>query len=433
MTGVLLRRTSEMRSAKTSRPVAPWTTANGWAALLPTIFITVGGWIQVGSGPVAFRFTAMAEDSFARRLTRIGCSLLMLWLISMRFREVMGVCRKTRLFLVLPALAFVSMLWSQNPSHTLVDAANLTLTTLFAIYLYVRYPGERLVLFLSFAAALSLLMCAFAVVFVPGVGMDAYQQDAWRGVFGQRNNCAVICVCFVVVAFHHRARALDEHIVRWTVFILASVFIVMSGSRTGWALTAFAVALTLSMRLVQSMRSLDRVVLLMAIAVPIVALVFAVATDFNQTLALMDRDPTMTQRTVIWAEVLPSIAKHPLHGYGYSAFWSGLNGESTHAVLVTGWMEGQAQDGYLDLLLQFGLLGAVPLAWMFASGFIQAWGAVQMRVIAPHVQLATVLLPLVLIENIGESSFLLPLGIPWFYTLLAFLALAQPTKYAEVL
>jgi len=415
------------------RQIAPWMTVNGWFALLPTIFITVGGWIQGASGPVAFRFTAMAEDSLARRITRISCSLLMLVLISKHFREIVSVSKKTRLLLVLPAIAFVSVLWSQNPSHTLVDAANLTLTTLFAVYLYVRYPGERLVSFLSFAAAISLLMCAFAVVFAPSVGIDAYQQDAWRGVFGQRNNCAVICVCFLVVALHHRARTLDEQIVRWTILLLAPVFIVMSGSRTGWALTAFAVALTLSMQLVQRMRSLDRIVFLMAIAIPIAALVFAVATNFNQTLALMDKDPTMTQRTVIWAEVLPSIAKHPLQGYGYSAFWSGLKGESTHTILVTGWMEGQAQDGYLDLLLQLGLIGAVPLIWMFASGFTQAWGAVQRRVAIPQVQLATVLLPLVLIENIGESSFLLPLGVPWFYALLAFLVLALSTKHAELL
>ena len=169
MTSVLLRNASELESATTTRPLAPWKTVNGWAALLPTIFITVGGWIQIGSGPVAFRFTAMAEDSLARRITRIGCSLLMLMLASTRFREIVGVCRKTRLFLVLPALAFVSMLWSQNPSHTLVDAANLTLTTLFAVYLYVRYPGERLISFVTFAAAIALLMCAFAVVFVPVV------------------------------------------------------------------------------------------------------------------------------------------------------------------------------------------------------------------------------------------------------------------------
>jgi hypothetical protein len=70
---------------------------------------------------------------------------------------------------------------------------------------------------------------------------------------------------------------------------------------------------------------------------------------------------------------------------------------------------------------------------MFVSGFGQAWGAVQSKVGLPQVQLATALLPLMLIENIGESSFLLPLGIPWFYALLAFLVLAQSTKHAEIL
>ena len=359
MTGAVLMRVSQTESA-TSRPVEPWISVNGWLALLPLFFITVGGWIQTDSGPVAFRFTAMEEDSFTRRMTRIGCSLLMLLLISKRFREITEVCRKKRLFLVLPAIAFVSMLWSQNPAHTLADAVNLALTTLFAAYLYVRYPGERLIAFLAFAAAVSLLMCVYAVVFLPSIGIDAYQQDAWRGVFGQRNNCAVICVCFLVVALHHRARAFDQQVVRWIVLILAPLFIVMSGSRTGWTLTAFAITLTFSIRLIQRLRAIDRVVFLMGITVPIAALIFAVASNFNQTLAMMDKDPTMTQRTVIWAEVLPSIAKHPLQGYGYSAFWSGLKGESMQTVLVTGWMEGQAQDGYLDLLLQLGIIGAVP-------------------------------------------------------------------------
>jgi exopolysaccharide production protein ExoQ len=432
MTSVAWRR-AEVTELDQSRQVPPWAEVNAWFALLPTLFITVGGWIQAGGSPVAFRFTAMAEDSFARRLTRLGCSLLILLLISTRFREIMGICRKARLFVLLPMIAFVSALWSQNPSHTLVDAVNLSLTTLFAVYLYVRYPGERLLSFLAFAAAISLLMCVFAVAFFPSVGIDSFQQGAWRGVFGQRNQCAVICVCFLVLALRYRAHVLTEHFVRGTVILLAPVFIVMSGSRTGWTLTAFALALTYSLPLIHRMRSLDRIVSLMALAIPIGTLIFVVASNFNQTLALMDKDPTMTQRTVIWAEVLPSIAKQPLQGYGYSAFWSGLNGESMQAVLVTGWMEGQAQDGYLDILLQLGVIGLVPLVWMFARAFMQAWGASRTRIIVPEVQLATVLLPLVLVANIGESSLLVPLGIPWFYALLAFLILAFSSQQREVL
>ncbi len=431
MTSVTWRRASETGFAQ-SQQDSVWTEVNAWLALLPTLFITVGGWIQTGSGPIAFRFTAMAEDSFARRITRLGCSLLILLLLSTRAREIASVCRKAQLFMVLPTLAFVSTVWSQNPRHTLVDSLNLTLTTLFAVYLYVRYPGERLVSFLTFAAAISLLMCAFAVVFFPSVGIDSFQEDAWRGVFGQRNNCAVICTFFFVLGLHYHARILTEYILRGTVLFLAAVFIVMSGSRTGWLLTALALGLTYGLRLIHRMRSLDRIVFLMAVTVLSAILIFVVATHFNQMLDLMDKDPTMTQRTVIWAEALPSIARHPLIGYGYSSFWMGLNGASMQSVLVTGWMEGQAQDGYLDVLLQLGLLGLVPLAWMFARGFIQAGSALQTKATVSAVQLATVLLVLSLVQNIGETSFLLPLAIQWFYALLAFLILAFSSKHAEV-
>ncbi len=412
---------------------AIWTEVYAWAALLPMLFITVSGRIQTDPGPVAFRFTAMEEDSLERRLARLGCSFLILFLISTRLREILAACKRTRLLLFIPALAFVSVIWSQNPSHTLIDAANLALTTLFAIYLYLRYPGERLVSFLAFSACAALLLSIFVVVIFPSVGIDAFQQDAWRGIFGQRNNCAAVCCLFLVLGLHFRPHALFEQCMRGSILFLSAVFIVMSGSRTGWILAALAVLLTCGLRLTMRLRSLDRLAFLMALVVPTALLVFALATNLNQVLALLDKDPTMTQRTVIWAEVLPSIAKHPLQGYGYSAFWNGLSGESTQAVLTTGWMEGQAQDGYLDVLLQLGLIGLIPLAWTFVRGFTQAAGAVERRTPDTMVWLAIVMLPLILVENIGESSLLLPLGIPWFYTLLALLALNFAKRPAEAL
>jgi exopolysaccharide production protein ExoQ len=412
---------SQVRAGSRDRHV--WTEVYAWMSLLPTLFITVGGWIQTGSGPVAFRFTAMEEDSLIRRVVRLGCSLLILFLLAGKLREIARVCLKTKMMLVLPVLALVSAAWSQNPTHTLVDGSNLLLTTLFAVYLYVRYPGRRLMQFLAFAAAMTLLLSIFLVLFVPNAGIDAFQQDAWRGAFGQRNNCAVVCTLFFVLGLQYRARDLQEHAMRGIVLVLSAVFIVMSGSRTGWVLTGLAVGLTLGVRLLAKARSLDRIALLMAAAVPAALLIGLFATNFNQILAVMDRDPTMTQRTVIWAEVFPSIAKSPWSGYGYSSFWAGLNGESMQTVLATGWMEGQAQDGYLDVLLELGVIGLVPLVWMFVGGFAKAAKALERRVAGPTVLLAIVLLPLILVANIGESSFLMPLGVPWFYALLAMLIL----------
>jgi hypothetical protein len=77
-----------------SRLTSPWREVNAWLDLLPTIFITVGGWIQVGTGPVAFRFTALAEDSLTRRLARIAFSFLIVLLISTRFQRVLRVALK---------------------------------------------------------------------------------------------------------------------------------------------------------------------------------------------------------------------------------------------------------------------------------------------------------------------------------------------------
>jgi exopolysaccharide production protein ExoQ len=145
----------------------------------------------------------------------------------------------------------------------------------------------------------------------------------------------------------------------------------------------------------------------------------------------MDKDPTLTQRTIIWAQVVPSILKHPFLGYGYSAFWAGLNGESTQTVLTTGWMEGQAQDGYLDVLLQLGLAGLVPVVLLFLRAFVKAAAAVERKLLNRAVMLAITILPLILVENIGESSLLLPLGIPWLYALLACVILAFPAQHPE--
>jgi exopolysaccharide production protein ExoQ len=412
---------------------SPWREVNAWIDLLPTIFIAVGGWIRVATGPIAFRFTAAEENSLARRLTRIALSLLIVLLISMRFQKIVMTCLKQKLLLVLPALAFVSVLWSQNRNHSFVDATNLALTTVFAIYLYLRYPGRRLLSFLTFSAAVSLLLCLASVIFVPSIGIDPFQQNAWRGIFAQRNNCAVICVFFLLAALHGRPRGLAEHIIRGFVVVVAGTFIVMSGSRTGWLLAVLALIFTHGLRLVQRLGSLDRIVFLMFLTIPLAILGFVVAESSTHLLALMGKDPTLTQRTIIWGEVLPSIAKRPIQGYGYSSFWMGLNGESAHAVLATGWMEGQAQDGYLDVLLELGLLGFVPLIWMLGRGLVHAWRAICARSSAAPIHFGIVVLLVLLIQNIGETSILLPLAIQWLYVLLALLVLSRSNKSLEVL
>jgi O-antigen ligase len=399
-----------------------WAEATTWPALLMTLFITVGGGIKLHYAPMAFGLTSMGGDSTKQLAAKFAGLLGMLLLMSTRARGILSVCLNARFFLVLPVFAFASVFWSQSPSQTLMQASALLLTTLFAIYLYVRFPGDELISFLTVAAAIALLGCAFAVAFFPSIGIDSFQQDAWRGVFSQKNNCAVICVCFLVVGLHYRARHLAGLVLRGTVLFLALLFIVMSASRTGWLITIFAFGVTFGLRLIQRMPWRDRLLFLMVLSIPTGIAILLLAQHFDAFLNLIGKDPTMTQRTVIWLTVLIPIVKHPFLGYGYSAFWLGLTGESANTIFVTGWAENQAQSGYLDVMLQLGLLGLVPLVWMLGRGLTQAARALNPLNTAA-IQLATVLLLVLIVENFGESGFLEPINPRWFYSLLALLIL----------
>jgi O-antigen ligase len=429
----LLSPVTDVSQVDESRETWVWSEAWAWVALLPTLFITCRGSIEDDSSPYAFQFTAMDADPLPHRIARLACSLIIAILLATRFRGVLAAATKSKLLLLLPGIAFVSALWSQSPRSTFAGALNLLLTTLFAVYLYKRYPGERIVSFLAFAAFVSLACCVLSVTVFPSVGIDPRQQDAWRGIFGQRNNCAVACSLFLAVGLHARTRGLIDQLMRGSTIVLSLVFIVMSGSKQGWILAALTIALTYLLRFSSRIRSLDRLLFFMAIAVPFVLAVLFIQSNFTQVLAAMDKDPTMSQRTIIWAQVLPSIAKHPMLGYGYSAFWSGLNGESMQTVLTTKWVENQAQDGYLDVLLQLGVAGLIPLCLVFLRGFRQSYAAIVRNQTGRGMQLAIVLLPLMVAENIGESSFLAPVGIPWLYALVAFLILGRPDCEAEAL
>jgi O-antigen ligase len=109
----------------------------------------------------------------------------------------------------------------------------------------------------------------------------------------------------------------------------------------------------------------------------------------------------------------------------------GLNGESMQTVLRTGWMEGQAQDGYLDILLQVGLLGLIPVVLLFMRGLGRAANLVRRNLLDASKSLAIVLLPLILLENIGESSLMLPLSLPWFFALIALANLESCRAHSE--
>ncbi|MGH6992379.1 MAG: O-antigen ligase family protein, partial [Caulobacteraceae bacterium] len=78
------------------------------------------------------------------------------------------------------------------------------------------------------------------------------------------------------------------------------------------------------------------------------------------------KDPTLTGRTDIWVIVGHWIAKAPWLGYGYGGFWSRTSPPAQYIRDELGWLVPNAHNGWLDLLLQLGIVGTIIAAAVFA-------------------------------------------------------------------
>jgi O-antigen ligase len=141
---------------------------------------------------------------------------------------------------------------------------------------------------------------------------------------------------------------------------------------------------------------------------------------------LLGKDMTLTGRTGIWVAVLDSIAKRPLLGYGYQAFWLGLEGESYRVILAVSWVLAQAQNGFLDIMLEDGVAGLAIVLLVF--GFALRDGVVCLLRARDNAQLRAVewyltIVILTLLYNLDESFLFDPKQLPSMIFLLACIGL----------
>ena len=95
-------------------------------------------------------------------------------------------------------------------------------------------------------------------------------------------------------------------------------------------------------------------------------LILAFGLDLNGELASqVGRDPTFTDRTLIWKSVL-SIDMSPLIGAGYESFWLGPQLKSIWRVL--GGIN-EAHNGYLEVYLNQGLIGVFLLGGLLIASY----------------------------------------------------------------
>ncbi len=311
---------------------------------------------------------------------------------------------------LLGLLAIASTAWSLAPLLTLRRALPFALAGLFGLWFATRFPPERQRSILRIACVALALATIAVVVFAPSIGLDHSPGHAadWQGVFTQKNACGRIMVlATAVLLFGERLTALRALSLALFLFVL-----VMSGSRGAWAIEIAMLLLWLALKLARRVSARARTALAVAAPFAFAACAVAALGLYPHFAGIFGRDLTLSGRTAIWAQVAHFIARHPLIGYGYDAFWRGLTGPSLQIDAAVHFVVEHAHNGFLEILLELGVLGLALflLSWMRAV--LRLWPLWRRGRIA-EIAFPLAFLVLILLYDLDENTLLIYNGIFW--------------------
>lgn len=390
--------------------------ALGWILVVPMLYIGTNGILIPRTTNVSF--AATGEDPYTPASHKVAVALIcLIWviLIGRRFSSVLALSSRMKIMLAFPVLATLSASWSEDPRQSIVSGLLLLMFTAFAIYVGNRFSYERQFELIMLVGAVALPASIVLALFVPSVGTDSI---AWRGIFGHKQNCSAVCTLLLITALHWKCSGIDRKIFRVTYIVMCGVLIVMSQSRTGWALALIALLLSGALWLLQRMPAKQAFVSLLLGLPAIAAALYGIYILSPSILVSVGKDATLGERTIIWSAAWDAALQHPILGYGFAAFWRGLYGPSHNIVLVAGWGLTQAQDGFLDVWLGIGVVGVALVALLTVQAMRNAVHSFYFEDTKVYVRWCIVVIICTLLYNIGESSIGL-YNMTWFLFLLS--------------
>lgn len=142
---------------------------------------------------------------------------------------------------------------------------------------------------------------------------------------------------------------------------------------------------------------------------------------------MMGKDSTLTGRTNIWRLVFASVLKRPFLGYGYGAFWGGLQGESVNISLGCGWIVPHAHNGLLNTWLELGGLGLGLVALLIVRALVDAWSCIR-AARSRFAEWCLCILVVTMVSNISELTIMVPNHLAWVLCMFACVGLREEAR-----
>jgi exopolysaccharide production protein ExoQ len=405
-----------------------------WLLMIPLFFYACRGvlWFQSSGGNAfggtRYNSTGPTKGS-ATFIVLVSIMLCVLLILMTRLISVLKMCWNNKVFSLLAVYALASCAWSQFPRLSLQFGVYIVLNVLLVFYLHSRFQPKAIMQLFALLGWIVVLASIVFAVALPRYGVDhrASSSGSWQGVFIYKNTCAVMATFLLSVSFFVPVRTLRDRVLRAAYVLLTVFLILMTRARTGWIVLAVLLAYVGVVKLSDKCRAGDRAAVLVLLAMFVTVCVVGGALYHDQILMALGKDPTLTGRTDIWKLAVVSAMKRPFLGYGYRAFWTGLQGESAYITLAERWTVPGAHNGFLETWLDLGLIG---LGMVLITMVVAFWnGAVCLRRGAtPLVMWYVSILVMTVVANAAEMTLMFPNYLTWIMYVLACVGLAHESR-----
>jgi exopolysaccharide production protein ExoQ len=240
-----------------------------------------------------------------------------------------------------------------------------------------------------------------AVLLVPA----ALQWDspAWRGIAPHKNTLGqIMLVCLVIWSYALRRAELGSRSLATVLFCLSLTLLIGSRSTTCIVTAALLPLLAALPHIAKFLLrrfagGLFSFILMLTILLGVFFIVSFEPGILRFLTNVLEKDPTLTGRTDLWASIFQETKKHLLFGCGFGGFWIPNSPAMEKLYEEYVWFPNEAHLGYLDILNETGVLGLTLCVIMLISYFRKLSATPK-----PHVWQWFVVLALII--NFSEST-----------------------------
>jgi exopolysaccharide production protein ExoQ len=267
-------------------------------------------------------------------------------------------------------LAVSSVIWADDTVFAIKRVTSLILLSFGALALAQRLNFRQL-------KSLTIFICGFtlAISAICELGLTTFRpfDPSWRfaGVIhpvAQGWNCGILAIAAAAMS----ARSTLQRVAGYGVVATSLFFLVLTRSRM--AFLSLVVALCLYLFMTSRKPYRVGLVLGLSIVTCITALILAgdaqKLAEFGRGSEGEDSIGSLNGRIPVWGELLSYASKRPLVGYGYNGFFSPSHIRSISDEV--GWVPIHAHSGYMEALLDLGIVGEILLLLILAASVKRA-------------------------------------------------------------